>query len=69
MAKLVSWDMTRPGAVQVMKRALDEFVIEPVKTTIPLYRKVMDDPEFQQGRFDTGFIKRFLREDVCEDDD
>ncbi len=67
VAKLVSHDLTRMGAVQVMKRALSEFQIEPLKTTIPLYLRVMDDPQFLEGDFHTGFINRFIPED--EDDD
>ncbi|MBW1780949.1 MAG: acetyl-CoA carboxylase biotin carboxylase subunit [Deltaproteobacteria bacterium] len=66
IAKLISYDLTRDGAIRIMKRALREFTIEPIKTTIPLYLKIMDDPMFQKGDFDTGFIQRFLPD---EDDD
>jgi acetyl-CoA carboxylase biotin carboxylase subunit len=69
IAKLVSFDLTRDGAISVMKRALDEFTIAPLKTTIPLYRRVMDDPAFQNGDFDTGFINRFVPDDDDEDDE
>jgi acetyl-CoA carboxylase biotin carboxylase subunit len=68
IAKLVSFDLTRDGAISIMKRALDEFNISPLKTTIPLYRRVMDDPEFQKGDFDTGFINKFVP-DEDEDED
>ncbi len=67
IAKLVSHDLTRRGAVKVMKRALSEFQIAPLKTTIPLYLRVMDDPQFLKGDFHTGFINRFVPED--EDDE
>lgn len=63
VAKLVSHDLTREGAIRIMRRALEEFKIEPIKTTIPLYIKVMDDPLFQKGDFHTGFIHKFLPED------
>ncbi|MEE4262938.1 MAG: acetyl-CoA carboxylase biotin carboxylase subunit, partial [Desulfobacteraceae bacterium] len=66
IAKLVAFDLDRHGAIAIMKRSLDEFVIEPVKTTIPLYRQIMDDPLFCKGDFDTGFINRFVPEE--EDD-
>jgi len=46
-----------------MKRALSEFVISPLKTTIPLYRRIMDDPSFRKGDFDTGFIHKFVPEE------
>jgi biotin carboxylase len=49
-----------------MRRALDEYRIVPLKTTIPLYRQVMDDKDFQEGNFDTSYIQRFLPQ---EDDD
>jgi acetyl-CoA carboxylase biotin carboxylase subunit len=43
-----------------MKRALQEFHIAPVKTTIPLHLRIMDDPHFQSGDVDTGFVERSL---------
>ncbi len=66
LAKLVAFDLTRAGAIAIMKRALDEYTISPLKTTMPLYRKIMDDPEFRKGNFDTGFIKKFV---PTEEDD
>jgi acetyl-CoA carboxylase biotin carboxylase subunit len=63
IAKLVSHDLTREGAIRIMRRALEEFKIAPIKTTIPLYIKVMNDPLFQKGDFHTGFIHKFLPED------
>ncbi|MBU0736112.1 MAG: acetyl-CoA carboxylase biotin carboxylase subunit [Proteobacteria bacterium] len=69
IAKLISYDLTREGAIRIMKRALEEFTIEPIKTTIPLYLKVMDDPAFLKGDFNTGFIRKFLPEDDEDDED
>jgi len=63
IAKLVCYDLTRPGAIAIMKRALDEFSIAPIKTTIPLYRRIMDDPFFCKGEFDTGFVNKFVPEE------
>jgi acetyl-CoA carboxylase biotin carboxylase subunit len=68
IAKLIAFDLTREGTIAIMKRALAEFVISPVKTTIPLYRRIMDDPSFRQGDFDTGFIHKFVPEEEEEDD-
>jgi acetyl-CoA carboxylase biotin carboxylase subunit len=68
IAKLVTFDLDRQGAIAIMKRSLDEFVIEPIKTTLPLYRKIMDDPFFRKGDFDTGFINKFVPEEDEEDD-
>ncbi len=67
VAKLVSFALTRDEAIDVMKRCLDEYTIEPLKTTIPLYIQVMDDQDFRDGNFDTSYIERFLPEE--EDDD
>ena len=61
IAKLIVRDRSRPAAIGKMRRALDEFVIEGVPTTIPFHQKVLADPEFVAGRFDTGFVERFLR--------
>jgi acetyl-CoA carboxylase, biotin carboxylase subunit len=60
IAKLVSFDLTRDGARRIMKRALHELAIGPIKTTIPFHLTIMDDPDFIQGHFDTGFVDRFL---------
>ena len=69
ICKLISYDLTREGAIKIMKRALEEFTIKPIKTTIPLYLKVMDDPFFGQGIFSTHFIEKFLPEDKEEKED
>ena len=69
IAKLIAFDLTREGAIKIMKRALGEFVLAPLKTTIPLYLKIMDDDDFAAGKFDTSFIKRFVPDDDDDDDD
>ncbi len=68
IAKLVSFDLTRNGAIHIMKRALKELVIGPIKTTIPFHLAIMDDPDFIEGKFDTGFIDRFLPGEEEEED-
>jgi len=68
IAKLISYDLTRDGAIAVMKRALQEFNVHPLKTTIPLYLQVMNDPYFIKGEFDTGFIQKYLPEEDEDDD-
>ena len=69
VAKLVSFALTREEAIDVMKRCLDEYTIEPLKTTIPLYSQVMDEQDFRSGNFDTSYIERFLPEEEEDDDD
>jgi acetyl-CoA carboxylase biotin carboxylase subunit len=60
IAKLIVRGRDRNEAVSRMTRALEMFIVEGVYTTIPLHRKIMADPDFRAGRFDTGFIERFL---------
>lgn len=59
VAKLIVWGKTRERAIARGKRALEEFVIEGIKTTIPFHLKVLDDPRFISGKFDTGFLEKF----------
>lgn len=68
ICKLISFARTRGGAIKIMKRALDEFTIDPIKTTIPLFQKVMDDEHFKSGRFDTSYIEKFVRNKDDDDD-
>jgi acetyl-CoA carboxylase biotin carboxylase subunit len=60
VAKLIVHGETRQDAIARMKRALDEFVIDGIKTTIPLHRRIMDDPNFVKGKVSTGFLERLL---------
>ena len=59
IAKLVIFAQTREGAINKMASALDEFVIEGVKTTIPFHRQVMRNEKFRSGKFDTSFLETF----------
>jgi acetyl-CoA carboxylase biotin carboxylase subunit len=59
IAKLIVWGRDRAEAISRGRRALDFFVIEGIKTTIPLHRRVLDDPDFVEGRLSTGFMERF----------
>jgi acetyl-CoA carboxylase biotin carboxylase subunit len=60
IAKLVVRGKDREEAVSRMSRALEMFIVEGIFTTIPLHRRILADPEFRAGRFDTGFIERLL---------
>jgi acetyl-CoA carboxylase biotin carboxylase subunit len=59
IAKLIVSAPTREEALVRMKRALEEFVIEGIKTTIPFHIKLMDDPKFKSGQFTTAFMQTF----------
>ena len=60
VAKLLVHQPTRAEALAVMRRALREFVVEGIKTTIPILREIFDTPEFIDGKVDTTFIERSL---------
>ena len=59
IAKLIVWGRDRAEAISRGRRALDLFVIEGIKTTIPLHRRILDDPDFVAGRLSTRFMERF----------
>ncbi|MEM7481291.1 MAG: acetyl-CoA carboxylase biotin carboxylase subunit [Acidobacteriota bacterium] len=60
VGKLIVHDRSRPEAIRRMRRALEFFVVEGIKTTIPLHLRILDDPNFQQGQVSTRFMERFL---------
>ncbi len=59
ISKLAAWGRTRDEAVDRLRRALDEYEISGIKTTLPFFRDIVRDEEFTAGRLDTGFISRF----------
>ena len=59
IAKLIVTGRTRQQAIERMKRALDEFIIEGVQTTIPFHRQLMDHPEYVAGNYTTKFMEDF----------
>src|ERR1700730_9774931 len=60
IAKLIVRGKDRSEAVSRMARALGMFIVEGIYTTIPLHRKILADEDFRAGKFDNGFIERFL---------
>ena len=63
IAKLITTAQSREEAISKMRRALDEFVIEGVKTTIPFHRQLMDDPRYIAGDYTTAFMDDFKMND------
>ncbi len=59
IAKLIVYGENRDEAIVRMRRALDEFIIEGIKTSIPLHRRILDDPGFLKGKVSTKFLERF----------
>jgi acetyl-CoA carboxylase biotin carboxylase subunit len=59
IAKIITTDRNRDEAINKMRRALDEFIIEGIKTTIPFHRKLMDDPNYVKGIYTTKFMEDY----------
>ena len=67
IAKLITTAQTREEAIAKMKRALDEFVVEGVKTTIPFHLQLMDNPDYLAGNYTTKFMEDFqMKPQVAE---
>tara|TARA_B110000090_G_scaffold36042_1_gene39243 strand:+ start:31 stop:1389 length:1359 start_codon:yes stop_codon:yes gene_type:complete len=68
IAKLITTAQTREEAISKMRRALDEFVIEGIKTTIPFHRQLMDHPDYIAGNFTTAFMDSFEMSEIEEEE-
>jgi len=66
VAKLICRAPTREECITKMERALDEFIIEGVKTTVPFHQRMMKDPNFRSGNFHTGYLNTFSMTDEDE---
>ena len=62
LAKLIASGPTRQDAIRVMQRALEEYLIEPIRTTLPLHRQIFSDPTFWRGHITTDYLERLLEE-------
>ena len=60
IAKVIAFGCDRAEAIRRMNRALDMFVVEGIYTSIPLHKRILAHPDFQEGRLDTNFIARLL---------
>ncbi len=68
LAKLVVWGSTREEAIARMRRALQEYVVVGVKTTIPFHRFVVEDEAYLQGCYDTHFVERWFAAAPTQED-
>jgi acetyl-CoA carboxylase biotin carboxylase subunit len=59
ISKLAAWGKTREEAIGRLRRALREYTVDGIKTTLPFFRSIVEDKEFLAGKLDTGFISRF----------
>ncbi|HTV56449.1 MAG TPA: acetyl-CoA carboxylase biotin carboxylase subunit [Terriglobia bacterium] len=75
LSKLAVWGEDRAQALARMRRALGEYEVSPIKTNIPFFRRVVDDPKFVAGDFDTRFVDQLLAdgfantENCCEEEE
>ncbi|MFP5248918.1 MAG: acetyl-CoA carboxylase biotin carboxylase subunit, partial [Acidobacteriota bacterium] len=60
IAKLIVHGVDRAEAIAKMDRALGQFIVQGIETSIPLHQEIFRDQEFREGKFDTGFMERFL---------
>ncbi|MFH1552110.1 MAG: acetyl-CoA carboxylase biotin carboxylase subunit [Candidatus Omnitrophota bacterium] len=60
IAKLIAYGYTRDECIKTMHRALDEFLVEPIKTTVDFHKKVLIDSDFQKGNISTHFVEKFF---------
>jgi acetyl-CoA carboxylase, biotin carboxylase subunit len=67
IAKLAVWGRTRAEAIDRLRRALDEYQVTGITTTLPFFREVVRDEEFIAGKLDTGFISRFNERRIVVD--
>src|SRR3954453_15621477 len=67
IAKLIVYGTTRAGAIRRLRRALEEFVIEGMKTTIPLHRALIEDPEFLEGQYTIKWLEEWLAKQEATD--
>ena len=66
LAKLIVKGSTRDECIQIMRRALEEFVVHPLKTTVELHRTILNDRDFIKGEYNTSFLERFYKEGTEE---
>jgi biotin carboxylase len=66
IAKIITVGATRTSAIDRMRRALDEYYITGIKTTVPFHAAIMRSAEFRDGKYDTGFVERVMASDNFE---
>ena len=66
LAKVITFSHTRIEAIRIMQRALQEFNIGPVKTTVPFHLRLLDNPLFLKGEISTHFVQEMLKEEYSE---
>ena len=60
ISKIITAGATRDSAINRMRRALDEYYVTGIKTTVPFHAAIMRSGEFREGKYDTGFVDRMM---------
>src|SRR5947207_7137379 len=66
IAKIITVGATRASAIDRMRRALDEYYVTGIKTTVPFHAAIMRSGEFREGKYDTGFVERMMSSEAFE---
>jgi acetyl-CoA carboxylase biotin carboxylase subunit len=66
ISKLITIGATRTSAIDRMRRALDEYYVTGIKTTVPFHSAILRSAEFREGKYDTGFVERFMASETFE---
>ncbi len=69
ISKLVAWGQTRDEAIDRMRRALQEYHVEGIKSNVSFFREVLKDTDFRKGEFDTGFVEKWLSQRRAQPND
>jgi acetyl-CoA carboxylase biotin carboxylase subunit len=64
VGKLIAWGTDRPAAIRRLQRALEEYKVQGIATTIPLFQRVLADEDFRNADFDTGYLDRLLHNET-----
>src|SRR5256884_2972801 len=66
IGKIITIGATRSSAIDRMRRALDEYYVTGIKTTVPFHAAIMRSGEFREGKYDTGFVERMMKSDAFQ---
>jgi acetyl-CoA carboxylase, biotin carboxylase subunit len=66
IGKIITIGATRSSAIDRMRRALDEYYVTGIKTTVPFHAAIMRSGEFREGKYDTGFVERMMSSEAFQ---
>jgi acetyl-CoA carboxylase biotin carboxylase subunit len=66
IGKIITIGADRESAINRMRRALDEYYVTGIKTTVPFHAAIMRNGDFRAGKYDTGFVERMMKSEAFE---